>query len=333
MNILGTQFTLEHNSLDIYIAGCSGNPHCSGCHNPESWDFNQGTLYDEKFRDEIKNKITEFDNMIDNIMIFGGEPLDQNKEDLLVFLKDMKKIKKTIWLFTRYQEFEVDKDFLKYIDYLKVGRYVDKLKVEKNEWFGINLASSNQKILKVSRVRHLSGYTKQFVNKLIFYKDYIGIEVENRKKGMIKEAKVSYKDFHKINNMKFCLTNQMYARSIVNGGMHNLIVGETPKNLVIDHINRDRLDNRSENLRMTSFTVNGYNKGKQSNNTSGVVGVSYDKERNKWAAHIKLDGNKKFLGRFDSLEDARLRREEAEIEYFGEKIERSFDKNTVFEKR
>ena len=332
MNILGTQYTLEHKSLDIYIAGCSGSPHCEGCHNPESWDFNQGEEYNYNYFIKLKEKINSFPDMIENIMIFGGEPLDNNHDELLKFLKDMRKTKKTIWLFTRYQEFNVEKDLLKYIDYLKVGRYVEKLKVDKNEWFGINLSTLNQKILKVSKHRHINGYTKHSVNKLSFYEDYIGIEVELIKNGLIKEAKVSYEDFDKIKNMKFSITKNMYVKSIIYGGMHNLIMGETPKNLVIDHINRDRLDNRRENLRFVSFTVNGYNKGKQSNNTSGCVGVSYDRKRCKWEAYIKIDKSKKFLGYFNTLEEARIRREEAEIEYFGEKIERRFDKNTVFKK-
>ena len=47
MNILATQYTLPYKSLDIYVAGCSGSPHCINCHNKESWDFNQGEIYNK----------------------------------------------------------------------------------------------------------------------------------------------------------------------------------------------------------------------------------------------------------------------------------------------
>jgi anaerobic ribonucleoside-triphosphate reductase activating protein len=56
MNILATSYTLQYKSLDVYIAGCSGNPHCIGCHNPESWNFNQGEKYSLKYFNQLKLK-------------------------------------------------------------------------------------------------------------------------------------------------------------------------------------------------------------------------------------------------------------------------------------
>jgi len=76
MRIAGTQFTLKTKSFEIYVSGCAGNPHCKGCHNPETWDFNIGDEFDDKLKEQISNKITSFNNIIENIMIFGGEPLD-----------------------------------------------------------------------------------------------------------------------------------------------------------------------------------------------------------------------------------------------------------------
>ena len=55
-----------------------------------------------------------------------------------------------------------------------------------------------------------------------------------------------------------------------------------------------------------------------SNNTSGHKGVTFDKSRNKWMAHIKLNGKHKTLGRFVKFEDAVKARKEAEEKYFGE---------------
>ena len=50
MNILGTQFTLNRKSLEIYIAGCKGDSrygYCHNCHNKETWSFNQGEIYNK----------------------------------------------------------------------------------------------------------------------------------------------------------------------------------------------------------------------------------------------------------------------------------------------
>ena len=64
------------------------------------------------------------------------------------------------------------------------------------------------------------------------------------------------------------------------------------------------LNNRFPNLRLTTESGNNRNRGINRNNTSGYVGVSYDKGRDKWEAHIKIDGKKKHLGRHDTKEEA-----------------------------
>lgn len=55
---------------------------------------------------------------------------------------------------------------------------------------------------------------------------------------------------------------------------------------VADHINRNRFDNRHENLRITTQQENMRNLTKQSNNTSGLTGVSYRKQGDLWRANI-----------------------------------------------
>ena len=54
---------------------------------------------------------------------------------------------------------------------------------------------------------------------------------------------------------------------------------------------------------------------KQALNTSGRVGVAWDKHVGKWVAYINVKGAKMNLGKFDSFEEARIAREEAEVKY------------------
>ena len=56
--------------------------------------------------------------------------------------------------------------------------------------------------------------------------------------------------------------------------MHKFLTN-TDRYTLIDHINRNRLDCRRANLRECSYALNALNKGRQSNNTSGVIGVTY----------------------------------------------------------
>ncbi len=86
-------------------------------------------------------------------------------------------------------------------------------------------------------------------------------------------------------------------------------------------------------MRIVDYQKNAINKGIQSNNTSGHPGVSFDKYHNAYEASIKLNHKKKFLGYYDNIEDAIERRRMAEIEYFGEEINRGFDCNTYFKNK
>lgn len=152
MRILGTQYTLSRKALEIYLSGCKGDDklgHCPNCHNPESWSFNKGELYTEKyFEEKIKRKIKDFPNIIDNIEIYGGEPNDQNHIELESFLMDLNTLHKKIWLFTRYDLNNCPKFEYGLCDYIKCGRYIEELNCENNLQHGIRLATSNQHIYK-----------------------------------------------------------------------------------------------------------------------------------------------------------------------------------------
>ena len=150
MNILSTQYTISRRSLEIYLAGCKGvcGNHCIGCHNPETWNFNQGDEYNTDYLSKIQSKIFTFNNMIDNIEIFGGEPNDQNHNELKQILMDLKCFDKKVWLFTRYHFEDLPQFELELCDYIKCGEYIPNLKCNDNIQYGIQLATSNQKIYK-----------------------------------------------------------------------------------------------------------------------------------------------------------------------------------------
>lgn len=149
MNILATQYTLQTKSLDIYLAGCNGQPKCQGCHNPESWDFNQGEIYNQEYyENKLRDKIKTFSSVINNIMIFGGEPLDQKHSELLTLLYDLNETNLPIWLFTRYELDEIPEEIIGVCNYIKCGRFLPELKTDDNIQYGIKLPTSNQYIYK-----------------------------------------------------------------------------------------------------------------------------------------------------------------------------------------
>lgn len=81
--------------------------------------------------------------------------------------------------------------------------------------------------------------------------------------------------------------------------------GAIPEGIEIDHENRIRDDNRIENLRPLSPTLNQLNTTEKSNNRYGLKGASFHKRDQKWFSSIRVNGNRIYLGYFDTPEDAR----------------------------
>jgi len=81
------------------------------------------------------------------------------------------------------------------------------------------------------------------------------------------------------------------------------VYGAWPKQF-IDHINRDRSDNRIANLREASRSLNNSNTATPKTNTSGFQGVSWHKRIGAWHANISIGSKKKSLGYFEKPEAA-----------------------------
>jgi len=85
----------------------------------------------------------------------------------------------------------------------------------------------------------------------------------------------------------------------------------------IDHINRDCVDNRIENLRPANASLNAINRKLFSNSTSGVRGVSWHKYQKKWFVYVDVNKIRKNIGYFKDLELAELVAIEARDKYHG----------------
>ena len=86
----------------------------------------------------------------------------------------------------------------------------------------------------------------------------------------------------------------------------------------IDHRNTDSRDNRWDNLREATPSQNSSNTGLRSNNTSGLKGASWSSKANKWSGWIRIRGTAKWLGYFDTAEEAHAAYRKAADGLFGE---------------
>jgi hypothetical protein len=80
--------------------------------------------------------------------------------------------------------------------------------------------------------------------------------------------------------------------------------GRDPYPMEVDHIDMNPLNNHPSNLRTATRSQNASNKGIQSNNTSGIRGVTWCKRTGSWMAQIGLNKRTIFLGRFKDIQEA-----------------------------
>ena len=130
----------------VYVSGC--NHKCKGCHNPQTWDFNQRYLITEEVVQDLIKSIKN-NPLLSGITFSGGDPLETgNAQDLEWILEEIKKAGINVWVYTGYRIEELEfmpeqKKCLEYIDVLVDGPFIQELKDPDLKFRG----SSNQRIL------------------------------------------------------------------------------------------------------------------------------------------------------------------------------------------
>jgi hypothetical protein len=114
-------------------------------------------------------------------------------------------------------------------------------------------------------------------------------------------------DFDDLSKYFWWLTSNGYAARKGKGRttirMHRQVIGVTAdRSKLVDHINGNRLDNRRENLRACNKSQNGMNSKTRSDSVSGLKGVTAT--RGRFSARISVDGRQKYLGSYETAEEA-----------------------------
>jgi len=101
-------------------------------------------------------------------------------------------------------------------------------------------------------------------------------------------------------------SRRFYARKRAGGGrlpLHSFVLGKE-EGKTVDHISRDSLDNRKCNLRMATASLQAWNRGMLRSNTSGHVGIFWEKKKSLWRALIIHKNKRIGLGRYKEKEEA-----------------------------
>lgn len=133
----------------VFFSGCTHN--CFNCFNKDYQDFAFGNEFTQRQIDEIISYMSQ--DEIAGLTILGGEPLQQDYEDMIDFLKQVRNTtKKSIWIYSGYTFEEISKcdkkiEVISYCDVLVDGRYEEKLRNLRLKFRG----SSNQRIIDIQR--------------------------------------------------------------------------------------------------------------------------------------------------------------------------------------
>jgi len=136
----------------------------------------------------------------------------------------------------------------------------------------------------------------------------IGIKLT--RKGII--TLIDDADYDLVFNHKWYLHkcgNSFYASAAINNKftyLHRFLMGVNDKDITIDHIDGDGLNNQRNNLRLCTKAQNNINTSSNKNTTSKYKGVSWAKHCNRWRAQICKDKVCRYIGYYDTEIEAAL---------------------------
>lgn len=166
----------------------------------------------------------------------------------------------------------------------------------KNIIFNFNIVTKS----KEKDIKHCKRCKRQkrVIKNIFYYNNFAEINIISSNYNVTTLVSIEDADFCKNLDLYY---NKGYIYA--NGkGLHRVLVERrtiVPKTMVIDHINRNPLDNRIDNLRIT-------NKGVNALNTNKIIkGYRYRKDMNKFEARIKVRGKQISLDCFDTIQEAR----------------------------
>lgn len=129
-------------------------------------------------------------------------------------------------------------------------------------------------------------------------------------------------DYDKIKNFCWFKQKNGYIVTDYKGKriyMHrHVMLSNINDDIDVDHIGHVLCDNRKQFLRVCDSSHNMRNSSMHKNNHSGVTGIWWFEDRNRWVAEIRIYNEKKILGYFMNFDEAVKARKQAEEKYFGE---------------
>lgn len=172
---------------------------------------------------------------------------------------------------------------------------------------------------QLKRTGRVWMYNQKTKNEVITEKSISRIILKDIEGNTTGETIIDTIEFEKVTKYKWCFDGRYAISTTVRPylRLHSLILGKK-KGFEIDHINRNPLDNRKENLRFVTKTQNQANKTTSKKSSSKYKGVSWNKKDQQWVVFISIKGKSKYLGMSKDEKTAAEKYNQAAKELFGE---------------
>lgn len=176
---------------------------------------------------------------------------------------------------------------------------------------------SNLKYWSNSNILDLFLKESKKVKDIELKEDYARIKVKRKSDNTVHFFDVDFIDIELFLLHKWNVSQNGYLKNENAELFHRMVMKPVGEECV-DHIDRNKSNNRRSNFRICTRQENTMNSGLSKNNSSGVTGVSFRKDKNKWRAYIFYNGEQITLGHFKEKDEAIVARLLAEVEYFKE---------------
>lgn len=164
---------------------------------------------------------------------------------------------------------------------------------------------------QLQRYGYIKNRTRFDKNEIIVEENFAKILLYDYNSNIIGYTIISKEDIEKIRNYKISFNGQ-YATIIIKGKTNLLhrFLTNCPKDKIVDHINNDKLDNRRENMRIVTRTINNYNRKNKTHMSNGEelpIGIRKHIQKNNnisYQAYCSLNKKQINIGYFKNKEDA-----------------------------
>lgn len=175
-----------------------------------------------------------------------------------------------------------------------------------------------QQICIHGECRHTSADQHHF----IIIDDYALMPTYDKDGNFKENIIIDIDDIERVKQYKWHIKvgNNKHVEGKVNGKvkqLHRFIMQEENQKILIDHINRNPLDNRKSNLRRCTKRENCRNQKKHKDNQVGHKNITLKKD-GKYHVHIYKDYKQYYIGGYANLEDAIKARDIALEQLHGE---------------